>query len=224
MERELKVRIIRAGAEVELAGRLDARSAPTVRETLHASTTWYGITGAAFAIGMLIGALAAGRLRGTSTLARSFVGACLVLSVGLAAVGLAPNIWWVFPGITAVGFMNGVLNVALGSLVMGRTAPAERGRVGALLTGVASGMQILAFAAGGALASVLEPRTIFIASGVLGILVPLVLGPALVRRAKIAEEAASLETAHAAPDTPEAANLAAVDGVPAPATSPAPAA
>ncbi len=36
MERELKVRIIRAGAEVEIAGRLDAKSAPTVRDTLHA--------------------------------------------------------------------------------------------------------------------------------------------------------------------------------------------
>src|SRR4051794_11089462 len=36
MERELKVRVVRAGAEVELAGRLDTRSAPVARETLHA--------------------------------------------------------------------------------------------------------------------------------------------------------------------------------------------
>jgi MFS family permease len=164
-----------------------------VRETLHASTTWYGIAGAAFAIGMLIGALAAGRLRGTSTLTRGFVGACLVLSLGLVAVGVAPTVGWVLPGIAVVGFMNGVLNVALGSLVMGRTAADERGRVGALLTGVASGMQIFAFAIGGALAEVLAPRTIFVASGVLGVLVPLVLGPALIRRARTAADAVTPE-------------------------------
>jgi MFS family permease len=154
-----------------------------VRETLHASVTWYGIVGAAFSVAMLGGALAGGRLRGTLTMARSLVGAALLLSVGLAAAGLAPSIAWLLPGIALVGVMNGVLNVALGALVMGRTSADERGRVGALLSGVASGMQILAFAAGGALAAVLEPRTIFIASGALGVLVPLLLGPGLIRRA-----------------------------------------
>jgi MFS family permease len=119
-------------------------------------------------------------------------------------VGAAPTVEWVLPGIALVGFMNGVLNVALGSLVMGRSAPDERGRVGALLTGVASGMQIIAFAAGGALASVLEPRTIFIAAGLLGVLVPLALGPGLIRsaRATAADEpnpAATPEPSVAAP-------------------------
>jgi anti-anti-sigma factor len=36
MERELTVRVIRAGAEVDLVGRLDAKSAPLVRDALHA--------------------------------------------------------------------------------------------------------------------------------------------------------------------------------------------
>jgi MFS family permease len=166
-----------------------------VRETLNASTTWYGIAGAAFAVAMLGGALAGGRLRGTATLARSFVGSCLLLSAGLVAVGAAPTIGWLLPGIALVGFMNGVLNVALASLVMGRTSAGSRGRVSALLTGVASGMQILAFAAGGALAAVLEPRTIFVAAGLLGVLVPLLLGPALIRNVgRDAAAASELET------------------------------
>jgi MFS family permease len=97
---------------------------------------------------------------------------------------------WVLPGIAVVGAMNGLLNVALASLVMGRTAADERGRVSALLSGVASGMQILAFAAGGLLASVLAPRAIFLASGALGVLVPLLLGPALIRRVGVAAEVA----------------------------------
>jgi hypothetical protein len=48
---------------------------------------------------------------------------------------------------------------------------------------VASGTQLIAFAAGGALASVFAPREIFVAAGVLGMVVPLTLGPGLVRAA-----------------------------------------
>lgn len=36
MERELVVRVIRSGAEVDLVGRLDVRTASTAREMLHA--------------------------------------------------------------------------------------------------------------------------------------------------------------------------------------------
>ena len=53
----------------------------------------------------------------------------------------------------------------LTSLVMGRARPGERGRVSALVTGVASGTQILAFALGGALAAAFTPREIFVAAG-----------------------------------------------------------
>jgi len=34
MEREVEVRVLRAGAEVDLVGRLDAKSAPVVRDAL----------------------------------------------------------------------------------------------------------------------------------------------------------------------------------------------
>jgi anti-anti-sigma factor len=36
MEREVEVRVVRPGAEVDLVGRLDAKSASVVRDTLHA--------------------------------------------------------------------------------------------------------------------------------------------------------------------------------------------
>jgi MFS family permease len=165
-----------------------------IRETLHASTTWYGIAGAALSGGALFGALLGGRLRGMTALARAFVGSTVVLAFGLVAAGLAPTVVWVLLGIALVGLMNGVLNVTLASLAMGRTAPSERGRVSALLSGLASGTQILAFAAGGALASVFTPRVIFVAAGVLGMLAPLLLGPGLLRTTGAAEaEAAGAE-------------------------------
>jgi MFS family permease len=155
-----------------------------VRETLHASTTWYGLVGAALSAGALIGSLCGVRFRGETGLARGFVASCLALALAIVAVGLAPTVLWVLPAAMVLGLTNGVLNVTLASLAMSRTSTAERGRVSALLSGVASGTQILAFAAGGALASVLEPRTIFVAAGALGILVPLALGPGLIRHVR----------------------------------------
>jgi MFS family permease len=157
-----------------------------IRETLGASTTWYGVAGASLSGGALAGALLGGRLRGLTTLARGFVASAVLLAVGIVAIGVAPTVGWVLPGAALVGLMNGVLNVTVASLAMSRTRAAERGRVGALLTGVASGTQILAFAAGGALASVFAPREIFVAAGVLGALVPLALGRGLLRSASAA--------------------------------------
>ncbi|HZC72101.1 MAG TPA: MFS transporter [Jatrophihabitans sp.] len=162
-----------------------------VRETLGASTTWYGFAGAALSVGALAGALLGGRLRGTAGLARGFVGSAVLLAAGIVAAGLVPTIGWLLPAIGAIGLMNGILNVTLASLVMGRTLAAERGRVSALLTGVASGTQLIAFAAGGALASVFAPRAIFVAAGVLGMLVPLLLGRGLIRSASRASNDAA---------------------------------
>jgi MFS family permease len=126
------------------------------------------------------------------------VASTVLLAVGIIAIGFAPSVGWVLPGAVLVGMMNGLLNVTLASLVMGRTLAAERGRIGALLTGVASGMQILAFAMGGALAEVFAPRQIFVAAGVLGVLVPLALGRGLLRSATAASSALTPAPAFAA--------------------------
>jgi len=154
-----------------------------IRATLHASTTMYGIAGATLSAGMLAGALLGGRIRGMSGLARGFVGSATVLALSIAAVGVAPTIWWLLPGAALLGAMNGVLNVTLSSLAMARTAADERGRVGALIGGVASGTQIVAYAMGGALAGAFTPREIFVASGVLGVVAPVLLGRAVLRAA-----------------------------------------
>jgi MFS family permease len=154
-----------------------------VRDTLHASTTWYGIVGASFAVGMLLGALSAGRLSGQPALARGFVAATVLLACGLAGAGAAPSVGWLLPICVATGVGNGVLNVTLSSLVMGRAREAERGRVGAVLNGVASGTQLVAFAGAGLAASVLSPRAIFVLAGLLALSAPVLFGHRLVRAA-----------------------------------------
>lgn len=152
-----------------------------VRETLGASATWYGLAGAVYAVGMLVGALLAGRLRGAPVLAKWFVASSAALSASLAVIAAAPSVGWLLVPMASTGVGNGALNVTLGSLVLGRTSPDERGRVSALLSGTASGTQLVAYAAGGALLVALTPREVFLVSGVLGVLAPLVAGRGVLR-------------------------------------------
>jgi MFS family permease len=94
------------------------------------------------------------------------------------------------------------MNVTLAALTMSRTSAAERGRVSALLGGLTSGTQIIAFAAGGALAAVFAPRTLFVAAGALGLLVPLALGPGLIRSTHANTSTPSTPTPTSAPMPP----------------------
>jgi MFS family permease len=154
-----------------------------VRGTLHASATWYGLAGACYAIGAFAGAVGSGRLRGIPTLARGLVAACAVLAIGLAAMGCVPSVVWLLPIGVVAGAANGVLNVTLNSLVMGRTSPDERGRVAALMSGVASGTQLAAFVVAGALTSALDPRTVFVIAGACGLAAPVLVGRRVLRAA-----------------------------------------
>lgn len=172
-----------------------------VRDTLGASPTWYGITGAAYAVGMFGGALLAGRLHGMRALAGGFVGAIVVLGTGVACMGLMPAVGWLLPCCLVAGAGNGVLSVALSTLVVLRTDPAARGRIVALLNGTSSGTQLVAFAVGGALLTALNPRTMFVLAGATALLVPLVLGRRVLRAAtedRTADSAEMTDTALAA--------------------------
>ena len=164
-----------------------------IRETLQASTTWYGIAGATFGLGALTGAVLSSRLSGTTTLARGLVASMVGLSLGLCAIGAAPSVAWVLPAAFITGAANGVLNVTLSSLVIGRTLATERGRVGALLNGVASGTQLVAFAAGGALVAYLSPRAVFEMAGGFALLAPVLFGRRVVRRASSPDTAESVD-------------------------------
>ncbi|MEO6700155.1 MAG: MFS transporter [Jatrophihabitantaceae bacterium] len=154
-----------------------------VRQSLHASATWYGVLGAAWGVGVLGGALGGGRLSGQRSLSRASLGSCLLLAFALAAMGLAPSIWWVVPGCLVGGSANGLLSVSAGALIGIRTSEAHRGRMAATVTGLTSASQVGAMLLGGLLAAVLAPRLIFVLAGTLGAIAPLVLGPGLLAAA-----------------------------------------
>ncbi|MGN6609027.1 MAG: MFS transporter, partial [Jatrophihabitans sp.] len=163
------------GSFVLLSAMVNVADVYLVREVLHASTVAYGVAGSAFAIGMLLGALAAGRARGDALLARLAVVGTTVLAAGLVTSGLAPSVPWLVATGAVIGVGNGVLNVAVAALVMGHAPADQRGRVGALLAGLTSGTALTAFAVGGLLTSALGPRGTFLLAGALGLLVPLAL-------------------------------------------------
>lgn len=194
----LRPLFVLVGTFVLLASMVNVVEVFLVRGTLHASTTWYGLVGAALSAGALAGALLGGRLRGERAMSRSFVVSAGLLAVGLAGIGVAPTVGWVMVGSAVVGLTNGVLNVAVASLAMLRTAADERGRVSALLTGVVSGTQILALAAGGTVSAWFTPREVFVAAGVLGLLAPLLLARPLLRAASLGPAAALVPACPAA--------------------------
>jgi hypothetical protein len=59
------------------------------------------------------------------------------LSLGLVGMCMAPTAGWVLPAVVAGGICNGLLNLANGSLVGMRSAEAVRGRVAAIVGGLA---------------------------------------------------------------------------------------
>lgn len=179
----LRLLLSMVGLFVALGAMVNVVDVFLVRETLHASATWFGITGAVLAVGMLVASVLAGRLRGERALARGFVGSAVALALGLAGSAAVPSVAWLLPLSAVIGAGNGVLNVALSSLVLGRAAPQVRGRVAAAVSGVASAAQIGAYALGGVLGMALTPREIFALGGTLGLLAPLAFGRRLVRAA-----------------------------------------
>jgi MFS family permease len=176
----LRLLVLLLGLFITLGAMVNVVEVFLVRVSLHADALWYGVSAAGYACGVLVGALGAGRIPVGGQAAR-LVGAAAALAVGLIAIGLSPTVQVLLVAQFATGIANGVANVCAQTLVMGSAAPAERGRVGALVTGVLSAAELGAYVAGGALAAVLGPREIFVGAGVLGLAVPLLLGRALLR-------------------------------------------
>ena len=177
----LRAAVLGLGALIVLAAMVNVVEVFLVRETLGAGPFWYGAAGAAYAAGVFVGALAGGRLAGDRALVRGLVASAAVLGAGLAGMGLSPSVVVLTAVSVGTGAANGVLNVCSSALIFGRALPSERGRVGGVVGGVASAAQLVAYTAGGAMSTALDPRTIFVLSGALAVLAALPLARTLPR-------------------------------------------
>lgn len=152
-----------------------------VRDTLHSTATWYGVIGASWGAGMLLGSLLGGRCHGQRALVRLLLAGAIALAASLAGYAIVPAVAWLVPFAVAGGAGNGALNLGAGALTMVRAPEHVRGRVSAAVNGVASAAMVGALALGGALATVASPRQIFLAAAAFGLLAPLTAGRLLLR-------------------------------------------
>lgn len=154
-----------------------------VRDTLHASGTWYGLLAAVWGAGMLLGSLASRRWRDQAALTRLVIGSTIGLSLALLGYGAAPQAAWIVPASVIGGVANGLLLYAVNTLIALRTREEVRGRISAAVSAILSSAMIGAYLLGGAVAGFASPRQIILVSAGLGLITPLAAGRVLLRAA-----------------------------------------
>lgn len=152
------------------------------RDSLGATPEQYGFTEFAFAGGAVLGAVLAGRIVSSRIRLCAVILGFGLASVSLVGSGLAPNFWVYLAACLAVGLTVSLGNAANGALMMERVADAERGRVASVLGGTTRAASLVALTLGGLAGTWLGPRPTFVAAGLGGAAVAVVLLVWAVRR------------------------------------------
>jgi MFS family permease len=142
-----------------------------VKDVLGASDTVFGLLFAAWAIGMVAGAVGLARRVPPSALAIAALAGVALQGAGLAtaATGVLTT---AFAGFLIGGVAHGVKNVVLRTLIHERTPEAVRGRAFALYNAARNGAELGALALGGVLVGVIGAQVALLLSG----LIPLAMG------------------------------------------------
>jgi MFS family permease len=170
-------------AVVLLVGMVDVVLVFLVRATLHAGGVWYGVAEAAWMAGLVAGSLGAGLLRTERDQAWATIAGAGIACAALAPFAVVPAVWMLVPLSVLGGIGNGYAGACFSTLLVRRTADAERGRISAAANAVVGGAQGVSLLAGGAVAAVLSPRTIYAVAGLLGVAVAIAIGVIHVGRA-----------------------------------------
>jgi MFS family permease len=153
-----------------------------IRQTLHASSTVYGLVAATWIVGMVFGAVIRGRqLRDDVGTAKVLLLNNLATGVAITVAGLVPDVGWVVPLWLLGGVLNGMENVGIG-VILGTRVPAEvRGHASAIFNSIAGGTNAFGYLAGGALLAIASPRVLVIACGLAGVAAAAIFGVPLTR-------------------------------------------
>lgn len=168
---------------VLLVGMVDVVLVFLVRATLHAGGVWYGVAEAAWMIGLVAGSLGAGLLRTERVQVWAAIAGAGVACAALAPFAIAPAVWMLVPLSVLGGAGNGYAAACASTLLVSRTADAERGRVSAAANAALGGAQGVSLLAGGAVAAMLSPRAIYAMAGLLGVAVSIAIGVTFAARA-----------------------------------------
>jgi MFS family permease len=145
-----------------------------VRDDLGGTAADYGLISAAFMLGQIVGPLVAGRARDDRVRVVGTTAAATLIGVAIAAIGLSPELWIVYPLYAIAGVGGGAINGYLSTLVLTRSAERERGRVLAVVVGGSHGCSVLSMVLGGLVGQLLGARTTFVICGALSGLVALI--------------------------------------------------
>ena len=153
-----------------------------VQRSLHGSGVEYGVTAAAFGVGMVAASLALAAVAGRRPPAQWLIGGVALGSVGTVATGLAPGIAAASLAQAAAGAGNTADLVGTDTLIQ-QSVPAHLlGRAFGAVYTAATAASAIAYAAAGPLVGLTGPRGAFLIAGT-GMLTGLaVLGPALRRK------------------------------------------
>jgi MFS family permease len=171
----LRAMVVTVTATVAAVAAVNVVGVFFIRNTLHASTTLYGVLGASWTAGMLIGSWLltrpAGRAGDDGVLVRwvlaVLAGCCVVILAGAAM----PAAGWMIPLWIVGGVFNGGINVFSQVLLVRRVPNAVRGRAFATFIGAVQGGSMFGFLAGGVLLGYASPRSLLAASAIAGLLV-----------------------------------------------------
>ncbi len=153
-----------------------------VTQTLHGSPLAYGALGASFGAGTVVGSLQAARLsRDERHQAAWLCGTIVAVGLLVGGVSLVENVGEIYPLMVVAGVAVGIANVMAITLFSERAAEHLHGRLFAALGAITTTADVGATVAGGALLSVLAPRTVYLLGGVLATVAAVVFGALAMR-------------------------------------------
>lgn len=160
-----------------------------ITQTLHGSATAYGLVGASFGLGTIIGSVVAGRLsQDQMRLARALTVAVVVVGLCIGTAGLVTHLAYFYAPLLVAGIAVGIANVSAMTLFTLRTPEGLRGRMFAALGAIITGAELGSTALGGLVLTVLAPRTVFQFAGVGSSVSAVVLGAVALRASGLAHE------------------------------------
>jgi MFS family permease len=156
-----------------------------VIDILGASPFIYGLIGSIFAIGILIGGLAASAIKVPEfRQASMIISALFLMSISSLLIATAPH--WIVIAVFSftLGFGNAGLQAYASSMIIGRTPEIQRGRVMAGLQALVSIGTLTSFAAAGFLIGVFGVREVLVSGAVIGFLFLVALSPSIILKSK----------------------------------------
>ncbi|WP_112248304.1 MFS transporter [Kribbella monticola] len=167
-----------------------------ITDDLGLGPTGYGVVLAAQGAGAIAGAWLTGRLKDDLDRSRAVLLGMAGIGVSCVVMGLARNVVVLLIGAVAIGLASGMLNAAVSTLLVTRTAEERRGRVIAALSGTARACSLLALLLGGAAGAVLGTRPTFVTAGGLAAVAAVAAGVLVLRSRLWTKDSAAEALSH----------------------------